>query len=172
MTELLAEAEQEEHLQSEAYCDLTLLEIRELTDKITRTFEQAEEEQTLIQQWALNRTSKLQERIDFLSQKLRQFMTAHNERTGEKTIALPNGDLKIRKKQDKIEIEDLELFLQHATKEMLSVVPESAKPDIAGIKSYRKMTNGKAIPGIRVVTGHNEFSYKLKENTNGTDTTK
>lgn len=168
MDELLAEVESEEALRSEAVCDLTLIEIRDLEAKIVATFVSAEEEQTIIQNFALRRAAKYQDRIDRLSSKLEAFMT---ERAA-KTITLPHGVLKIRKRQDKVEVVDMEQFLLHARKEMLNTIPESAKPDVAGIKSWIKMTGGKIPPGVRIIEGTETFSYKLTEtNDNGTDTT-
>lgn len=167
MDELLDEIEQQENLQSEAYCDIVLAEIASLETKIHNTFNLAEEEQTLIQDFALRRTSKLQERIDFLSRKLESYL----RESGQKTINLPRGAIKIRKKPDRIEIEDMQAFLLHAKGDMLNTVPEQVKPDIAGIKSWIKMTGGKLPPGVRIIEGQESFSYKLKDNTNGTDPT-
>jgi phage host-nuclease inhibitor protein Gam len=167
MDDLLAEVEEKERIQSDALCDLTLMEISDLETKIARTFATAEEEQTLIQDFALRRTSKLQERIDFLSRKLESYL----RESGQKTITLPHGAIKIRKKPDRIEIDDLQTFLLHASSDMLNTVPEQVKPDITGIKSWIRMTGGKLPPGVRVVEGTESFSYKLKDNTNGTDTT-
>ena len=147
--------------------DFVLIEIRDLTRRIEDTFTQAEAEKNLIDDWALRRASKTQERIDFLAKKLEIIIVGRTV----KTLDLPNGTLKIRKKQDKIEIEDLNLFLQKATPAMLNTVPESAKPDIAGIKSYMKLTGGKLPPGVKLIPGTDEFSYKLKDNDNGTDET-
>ena len=167
MDELLDEIEQQENLQSEAYCDIVLAEIASLETKIKDTFNLAEEEQTLIQDFALRRTSKLQERIDFLSRKLESYL----RESGNRTLSLPHGAIKIRKKQDKVEISDMQEFLLHASPQMLNTIPEQAKPDIAGIKSWIKMTGGKLPPGVRIIEGQESFSYKLKDNTNGTDTT-
>jgi hypothetical protein len=165
MDELLADVEEQEELASEALCDLTLIEIRDLEAKIKHTFDQSEEEQTIIQNFALRRAAKFQDRINFLARKLEVFITER----GDKTISLPHGILKIRKKQDKVEISDLGAFLENATPLMLNTVPESAKPDIAGIKAWMKMTGGKIPPGVKLIPGENEFSYKLNEdNTDGT----
>jgi hypothetical protein len=166
ISEMLEEVESEEALRSEALCDLTLIEIRDLEAKIKHTFDQSEEEQTIIQNFALRRATKFQDRIDRLAAKLEVFITER----GDKTISLPHGILKIRKKQDKVEICDLDAFLQGATSQMLNTVPESAKPDIAGIKAWMKMTGGKLPAGVKLIPGGNEFSYKLNEdNTDGTN---
>jgi len=77
----------------------------------------------------------------------------------EKTIALPNGRLKMHKKPDKVEIEDIDLFLKKAKPEMLTVVPESYKPDMNKIKNYIKTKP--VPPGVKITEGKEEFSYKL-----------
>ncbi len=65
----------------------------------------------------------------------------------------------MHKKPDKVEIEDLDLFLKKAKPEMLTVVPESYKPDMNKIKAYIK--SKPVPPGIKVIEGKEEFSYKL-----------
>lgn len=164
MDELLSEVESDEALRSEAALDLTLIEIKSLTDKIVATFAASEEETTFIQDFALRRAAKFQDRIDRLASKLETYA----RESGSKTITLPHGILKIRKKQDKVEISDLGAFLENATPLMLNTVPETAKPDIAGIKAWMKMAGGKLPAGVKLIPGGNEFSYKLnEENTNG-----
>ena len=161
--ELLAEVEAAEESQQNATLDFALIDIRELTKRIEDTFAQAEAEKRLIDDWALRRASKAQDRIDFLAKKLEIIIVER----AVKTIDLPNCTLKLRKKQDKIEIENMDVFLQNATPGMLNVIPEAAKPDIAGIKSYIKMTGGKLPAGVKVIPGTEEFSYKLKGEENG-----
>jgi hypothetical protein len=72
----------------------------------------------------------------------------------------------MHKKPDKIEVEDLELFLKKAKPEMLTVIPEQVKPNLNKIKSYIKT---KPVPkGIKLIEGKEEFSYKLNgEESNG-----
>ena len=44
----------------------------------------------------------------------------------------------MHKKPDKVEIENLELFLSKSKPEMLTVIPEQVKPDLNKIKNYIK----------------------------------
>ncbi|MBE0643558.1 MAG: host-nuclease inhibitor Gam family protein [Bacteroidetes bacterium] len=165
MDELLAEVESEEALRSAAETDLSLLEIQLLTEKIAATFASAEEEQTIIQNFALRRAAKFQDRIDRLAGKLETYIREKNE----KTITLPHGVLKVRKKPDRIEIADMQEFLLHASPQMLNTIPEKASPCAAGIKSWMKLS-GKLPAGVKLIPGGNEFSYKLTEiNDNGTN---
>ena len=157
LDELLQEAEAKEEKLSLEYADLTLLEISQLEKQIQANFEQAARECEIIKNWALMRNSKLVSRLEFLSKKLEVFI----KESGEKTINLPFGILKMHKKPDKVEIENLELFLKKAKPEMLTIVPESYKPDMNKIKAYIK---SKPVPaGVKVIEGREEFSYKLRE---------
>lgn len=161
LDELLLDAEQKEIKQTAAYYDLILLEISKLQTQIESNFAEAEKEVEIIKEWALNKNSGIQDKINFFVLKLEAYI----KEMGEKTISLPNGTLKMYKKPDKIEIEDLDLFLQKARPEMLTIIPEQVKPDLNAIKAYIKT---KPIPpGIRVIEGKNEFSYKLNNRKEG-----
>lgn len=157
LEELLLEAEQKEIKQTAAYFDLILIEIGKLQSDIESNFAEAEKEIEIIKEWSLNKNSKLQDKIDFLSRKLETYIREE----GKKTIELPHGDLKFHKKQDKVEIADLELFLQSATSDMIRTQPEEIKPDLNKIKAYIK-EKGRIPKGVNVIEGKEEFSYKLK----------
>jgi len=158
MEDLLNEIEEKEVEQTNAHFDLLLIEIKNLEDEIAKNFEQADKEVQLIKDWALSRNSKLHDRVERIERVLERFI----RESKEKTIDLPNGILKMHKKPDKVEIENLELFLQHAKTEMLTKVPESYKPDMAKIKQYvaGHMTPPK---GVKVTKGQPAFTYKLRK---------
>lgn len=157
LDELIEMAEEKELMQTEAYYDLLLLEIKKINDKIESNFKTAEQEAVLINQWAINKNTTLNERKLFVEKKLESYL---RER-GEKSISLCNGTLKMHKKQDKIEITDMDLFLKHAHKELLDIVPETVKASVAKIKQWIK---SKPVPkGVTVVIGKPEFSYKLND---------
>jgi hypothetical protein len=156
LDELLQEAESKEMYQTEAYLDLVLLNIKNLQAQIATNFSEAEKEINLINNWTLTRNSVLNERTQVLERKLELFIREKNV----KTIELPNGTLKLHKKQSKVEIEDLELFLKHARPEVLTIIPEQVKPDIGKLKAFIKT---RPVPaGIKVIEGKEEFSYKLR----------
>jgi hypothetical protein len=156
MDELLAEAQLKENKNLDALMDLVLIEIRKLDEQIARNFRTSDEECKLIQDWALRRSAKLQDRINWLSTKLEAFI---RER-GCKTIDLPNGVLKIRKAQDRLEI-DLEEFLETTDPSLLTLVPAMYKPNLAGIKAMIKEHD--VVPdGVTVIEGIDKFSFKLK----------
>ena len=147
LDELLQEAELKEEEQTEAYFDLFLLQIKQLTKQIEYNFSQAEKECSMINNFVLHKNTQLQEKIKLLELKLEAFIKERNE----KTISLPNGTLKMHKKPDKVEIENLDLFLKKAKPEMLTVVPESYKPNINNIKNHIKTKP--VPPGIKIIEG-------------------
>ncbi len=167
--ELLLEAEAKELMLTKAHYDLVLLEISRLQQQITDNFNEVELEVKIINNWALQKNSQMQDRISFYEKKLEAFIREE----GLKTIELPNGILKLHKKPDKAEVTDVEVFLTHAKQELVKLIPEQVKPDLNKIKAYIKLH--RVIPnGVTVIEGREEFSYKLnnqmKEENNGNKT--
>lgn len=165
LDELLLEAEAKEEKQTLAYFDLVVMEISKLEDDISQTFSQAEEESSIINNWALKRSSVIEEKISFLKLKLESFIREE----GKKTIDLPHGTLKVRKLPDKIEIADMGKFLEHAKSEMISIVPESLKPDLNKIKAYIK-NSGRIPNGVNLIEGKEEFKLTIKTKESNHDT--
>lgn len=156
LDELLREAEEKEEQQTEAFYDLLLLQIKKMNHQIANTFAEAEKECRLINNWALTKNAQLLEKIKFIELKLHAFIVERKE----KTIDLANGTLKFHKKPDKVEIVDIDLFLKNARPELISVKPEEIKPDLTKIKSFIK--SRPVPPGVKVIEGKEEFTYKLK----------
>ena len=155
--EMLMEIEAAEEKQTEAGYDLMLLAIKKYQSEIKRNFEEGDKECQLIQNFVLSRNSQIQERINWLEKKLEAFI---RER-GDKTISLANGTLKMHKKPDRVEVEDLELFLKKAKPEILTVIPEQVKPNLLAIKNHIKTRP--TPPGVKVIEGQIEFSYSLNK---------
>jgi translation initiation factor 2 alpha subunit (eIF-2alpha) len=62
----------------------------------------------------------------------------------------------------------MEVFLANANSQMVTVVPETVKPDLTKIKAFIKMTT--RIPhGVNVIEGAEKFSLTLR-NSNSADT--
>lgn len=156
LDELLEEVESKEKSEQLAYYDLALKEISALQTEISSIFSQSDREVEIIKSWALTKASKLQERVDFLSLKLESFIRSE----GKKTIELPRGTLKLRKSPDRAEITNLSLFLESATSELLTVIPEQVKPDLIKIKAFIKLS-GRIPRGVTITEGKEEFTYKL-----------
>jgi len=164
--ELLLEVEAKEEKLLLSHVDQVIKEIGEKQKEIERTLNQAEEEKQLIQDWALSKCDKIQNKIDWMTKKLESFM---NEQGDAKTIDLPNGALKKRQTPDRIEVTDLEAFLKNKQLERLTTVqPEVIKPDLNKIKFFYKETT-KLPKGTELIKGQVKFSVKIKtgENKNG-----
>jgi len=158
LDELLEEVEQREIQNTETFMDLVLLEIKRINEKVAANFSNVEKEVELLNAWAIRKNTILEERKKFLERKLELFI----KERGEKTISLPNGELKFHKKPSKIEITDMDEFLAHANKELLIEVPSSYKPNLTNIKKWIK---SKPIAGATLIEGKQEFSYKLNKET-------
>jgi hypothetical protein len=157
LEELLQEAESKEVYQTEAYYDLVLLQIKNIQGQIANNFSESEKEIQHINNWVLQRNMVLDERCKMLERKLEAFIRERQV----KTIELPNGTLKMHKKPDRIEIQDLELFLKHARPEVLTIIPEQVKPDLSKLKAFIKT---RPVPaGVLVIEGKEDFSYKLRK---------
>jgi len=167
LDELLDEVEKKERSLHLAHVDMVLNEIRNLEGEIANNFKNTDLEKQYLDQWVLQKNSKLQEKIEWMTKKLEAFM--YEQGADVKTIDLPNGKLLRRKQPDKIEIVDMDKFIQNADSSMLTVVPESVRPDLRKVMAYYKR---RLIPpvGARLVIGEEKFSIKLnnnKENNNG-----
>ena len=165
--QLIAEVEAKEHDQLYGHYDLICMEISRLQGEIKATFNQAESEKKLIDEWALTHNVKRQERADYLKGKLEVFMREEEK----KTIDLPHAVLKFYKKPDKVEVTDLDLFLAHAKGKMITTIPESVKPSLTGIKKIIKMSGGKVPNGVTLIPGKEELTISFKQNNGGLNDT-
>jgi uncharacterized protein YllA (UPF0747 family) len=161
MDDLLKEAEENDQRLKGVQIDLLVLQIIELQKQIEKNFNQADQEVEIIKNWSLERNSILQEKVMFIEKKLESYMREQAE-IGIKAEDLPHAILKIRKLPDKAEVVNLEEFLSNANGDLVTVVPESVKPNLNAVKAFIKRTGGKLPPGCRIVEGKEEFSYKIK----------
>ena len=74
LDELLKEAEVKEDELTEAYFDLLLLQIKQLTKQIEYNFSQSEKECSMINSFVLHNNAQLQEKIRWLEMKLEAFI--------------------------------------------------------------------------------------------------
>lgn len=166
LDELLEQAEAKEVTLHLAHIDLVLAEISNLEEQIQMNFEQTEREKKILDDWTLRKNSKLQDRILWMTKKLESYMKDQGDSV--KTIDLPNGKLLRRKQPDKMEITDLEKFMLNADSQMLTVIPETVRPDIKKIMSYYKRRL--ILPeGTRLIIGEEKFSIKLNNNKENDD---
>jgi len=160
MEELLAEAEEDERKLHLAHIDLMLSELRKLEKSITANFSQVDEEKALLDEWAILKNVRLQEKADRITSLLKLFMDGQDSKV--KTIDLKNGKLTRRKGSDKIIIVDMEKFLKNANKNMVTVQAEIIKPNLTKIKAFYKMTQKVPI-GTELIEGEEKFNIKLNE---------
>jgi len=118
----------------------------------------------LLDEWAVSKNVKLQEKADRISGLLKLFMESQDAEV--RTIDLPNGKLTRRKGVDKIVIVDMEKFLKNANKNMVTVQAEIIKPNLTKIKAFYKMTL-KVPEGTELIEGEEKFNIKIKEIENG-----
>lgn len=164
--ELIAEAELKDENRTLAYYDLLVMEVAKLENQIASNFAESNKEVEIIKEWSLKKNSVIQERINFIKLKLESYI----RECKEKTIHLPHGQLKIRKMPDKVEIFDMNTFLANANSQMLSVVPESLKPDLTKIKSYMKLST-KIPDGVKLIEGEDKFILTINQKENQNDDT-
>lgn len=164
--ELLREAEQKETQLTYEYADLILLEIKSLQSKINQVNETVKKEIQILEDWALNKSVKYQDRIEFLENKLNQFILKSKERT----IDLANGTIRLRKGREKLEVFDMNLLLANKYSPELIRIKEEVKPDLQKIRDFINRS-GKVPNGVKIIPGkENEFSYKIKGGPNGSET--
>jgi len=164
--QIIEEAEEKEKKLEQAQLDLILIEIRKLEEQIEKNFDTAAQAREIIKNWALERNSMLETRIEWLSKKLELYLREENL----KTLDLPNGIIRIRRSQDKVIVVDEEKFMNKATNALLNIIPESVKPDLLKIRSWIKKT-GRIPEGIEIQSQQEKFSYTIKRNNNGTKET-
>lgn len=163
---MLQELEAKEQQLQLSQIDTILMEISKLQTEIEHNFKQAEEEKKLIDEWAISRNAKIQERADWLTKKLEAWMAEHPD---TKTVDLPHGQLLRRKQIDKFEVTDLELFMTNKNlSQLTNLQPEIIVPSKEKIKAFYKMTT-KLPAGVELISGVEKFSIKIKQNggTNG-----
>jgi len=168
MEELLLEAERAEEKRrvelDRLRADQFLSAIASLEQRISEINELADSEIRLIEEYRNTELTKIQKKTSWFSWNLEQYIRS----SGEKTINLPHGCIKLRLGRDKVNIVDLQQFLKDSTNQkFLKIVPESYQPDILAIQEYIK-TTGHVPDGIELKTAESKFFYLTKRsNENG-----
>jgi hypothetical protein len=170
--ELLAEAEVADAKQlievNKQRADQLLMAISLLEGRSEEINIMVDAEVALFEEYRSVEISKLDKKITWLAWNLEQYMKG----TGEKSLALPHGDLKLRKGRDKIEITDMPTFLKVAgQKGLLRAIPESYEPDMRALTEYAKYS-GVTPPGCSLIPASTKFTYKTKGVSNGSSSDK
>jgi hypothetical protein len=170
MDELLAEVEEKEEKRKleldRLRADQLLTAIGTLEQRADEINELADNEVKLIEDYRSVEVSKIQKKISWLSWNLHEFMKS----SGEKTIRLPHGVLKLRLGRDKVIIKELQQFLDvPSNHNYLRIIPESYEPDIQAIYDHIK-TTGHIPDAVDFKPAESKFSYKtIRSNGNGKD---
>jgi phage host-nuclease inhibitor protein Gam len=146
--------------------DQALAAIAVIEEKIAETEQIAQQETDLITNWKESETAKLQNKINWLTFNLEKFIRG----TGDATIALAHGTIKIRKSRDKIDIVDLQKFSAVGQRHgLLRHIDAKDEPDMNAIRAFIKLNGGKPCAGVILTPGQPTFSYKTnkKGSTNG-----
>lgn len=157
--ELLFEAEQadqEKRIEMDRLrADQLLSAVGVLESQMSDVNVLVDKEIRLLEEYRSNELSRLEKKRSWLVFNLEGFMRS----TGEKTIRLPHGTLKLRKGKDRIAVVAMERFLAIGKKMgLLRTVPESVSPDIQAILTRIK-TTGDIPDGIEFIPGEPKFTY-------------
>jgi phage host-nuclease inhibitor protein Gam len=167
--ELLQEAEIREKEYKEEMdklkADQMLAAIEKLDEQMNDVIKLADDEIALIEEYRKQELEKLEKKRSWLTFNLEGYIRS----TGEKTITLPHGQIKLRQGRQKVQVIDMDKFLKVGEKlNLLRKVPESYEPDLQAINQHIKLT-GEIPRGVDVIPGETKFSYSLKRggNNNG-----
>ena len=167
--ELLLQAEQadqEKKIQVDRLrADQILAAIAKLEEGMAEVNDLCDSELKLIEEYRANELSRLDKKRSWLLFNLEGFMRS----TGEKTVRLPHGSLKLRKGRDKAAVVALDEFLKIGPKlKLVRTIPEQITPDIQAIINHIKAT-GEIPAGVQFNPGDTRFSYTTNGG-NGDDT--
>jgi len=167
LTELLEMAERKEEKcrieMSKIRADQALAVIASIEQKVSEIEEIAQEEIKLITAWKETELMKLQRQESWLSFQLEQFLN----KTGESTLNLAHGVIKVRKSRDKVTVIDEEKFLPVGKKlGLVRRIEAKEEPDLLAIRAYLKLNGNRPPSGVIVTPGQPTFSYStLKKGT-------
>ena len=175
-TELLESAEEKEQQKKleldSLKADQLLIAVGKLESQMDDVNKLADDEITIIEQYRKSEIERLEKRRAWLTFNLENFWRQQSEMTGEKTLRLPHGSLALRKGRDKIEVENMAIFLKIAPRYgFLRTTAEKHEPDMTAINLHLK-TTGEIPLGTKLIPGGINFSYQLNKNggpTNGTE---
>jgi len=167
--ELLLEAEQREQERmvemNKLRADQMLAGIEKLDEQMNDVIKLADDEIALIEEYRTQELEKLDKKRSWLTFNLEGYIRS----TGEKTITLPHGQIKLRQGRQKVQVIDMDKFLKVGDRyNLFRKIPESIEPDLQAIHQHIKRT-GEIPRGVEVFQGEVKFSYTLKRggNNNG-----
>jgi phage host-nuclease inhibitor protein Gam len=131
--ELLEEAEvREKEYQKEMdklKADQMLAAVEKIESQMNDVIELAEEEIRLIEDYRKSELEKLEKKRSWLAFNLEGYIRS----SGDKTITLPHGQIKLRQGRQKVQVIDMDKFLKAGERlNLLRKIPESYEPDLTG----------------------------------------
>jgi len=141
--------------------DQLLMAVGKLESQMEDVNSLADDEIKLIEHYRQSEIERLNKKRSWLLFNLENFWRQQSEHTGEKTLHLPHGTLSLLKGRDRIEIEDMDLFLTIAPQYgFLRTTPEQSHPDLAAITAWVKRT-GEIPLGTKLISSGVRFCYEL-----------
>lgn len=134
--------------------DQMLAAISILENQMADVNELVDREIKLLEEYRSNELARLDKKRSWLIFNLEGFMRS----TGEKTIRLPHGHMKLRKGRDRVAVVALEQFLEVGPKlGLVRTVPQQVTADMQAILNYVKVHGD--VPGVEFIPGDTRFSY-------------
>jgi len=157
--ELLRESEDRQEQETvdmkKLMADKMLFAVATLDGKMEEVNRLVEEEIRLLEEYRSLELARLDKKRSWLEFNLEGFARS----SGEKTLRLPHGTLKLRKGRDKVVVVALEEFLKIGpTLKLVRTVPEQITPDIQAIVNRIK-TTGDIPNGVQYIPAEVRFSY-------------
>lgn len=152
------EARDQKHLlqMNKLRADQALAAIAIIEEKIAEVEQIAQQEIDIVTSWKESETTKLQNKINWLSFNLEKFIRG----TGDSTINLAHGVIKVRKSRDKVDIIDLQKFTVIGQRHgLLRHLDAKDEPDMNAIRAFIKVNGGKPPSGVILTPGQPTFSY-------------
>lgn len=135
--------------------DQILAAIAKLEEGMAEINDLCDKELKLVEEYRSNELARLDKKRSWLEFNLDGFMRS----TGEKTLRLPHGVLKLRKGRDRAVVVVLEQFLKVGPKMgLVRTVPEELAPDLQAIVNHIK-TTGEIPAGVEYIAADTKFSY-------------
>ena len=163
---LAEQADQEKKISMDRLrADQILSAIEKLEEGMMEVNSLCDKEIKLIEEYHANELTRLDKKRNWLTFNLEGYMRG----TGEKTLRLPHGTLKLRKGKDRIAVIAMEQFLKVGQKlGLLKKVPESFSPDLQAILNHVHST-GEVPPGIEVIPAEVRFTYRINGGNDDTE---
>jgi Bacteriophage Mu Gam like protein len=135
--------------------DQILAAIGKLEEGMYDVNQLCDKELKMIEEHHSNELARLDKKRSWFVFNLDGFMRS----TGDKTLRLPHGILKLRKGRDIVAITALDQFLIVGSKlGLVRTVPEEIAPDLQAIVNHIR-TTGEIPAGVEFISGDTKFSY-------------